>query len=384
MKKIIKIGYFTLYIPHYRVGILSKLSQINYIDLKVYADQNIKENFSLPKPNDVSFILIQSKISKIKIWPFNIKIFIFWEAFKYLFKQSFDIYIFSNRLTELNTLLIPLFKLFVNKKIIVWGHGKVKKTNNLEFYFRKFIMKRADACVFYSDDIMNFWKTNNINSNKLFVARNTLDNEYIDKIKESILQNELKSFKIKNNFLNKKILLFSARLNEDKKPLMLCRVVEILKNKYKDIILIIIGDGLLKKEIENYIYQKSLKEHIKLYGLIYNEKEIAKYFLSCHIYFIPSAAGLSLIHAFCYGLPVITDNDIINHPPEINALINNYNGYICKTNNIFDFVEKISLILDNEQLRIQMSTNAYNTIKYKYNINIMLMGIIDAINFVSL
>jgi len=368
----IKIAQFGLYFPHYREDLFKILSKNDDYLFHFYGDQNFKGGFNLLKPCNSTYNLIQSKVIKIKI--IKKKIFIIPSAFFSLLKGNYDIYILSNRITEFPALLTPLFTTVLKRKIILWGHGKINRNSTTEYVLRKMLIKSATACLFYNDNEKNFWINNGIKKEKLFVAKNTVNTETILKIKNDIRNEELERFAVENNLVNKKILIFSARLLKEKNPLFIIEIILKLKYKIPNILALIIGDGPLMNELESKIKERSLESNVRLLGQIYDEIILAKYFLNSHAYIIPSAAGLSLLHAFCYGLPVITDNDMQKHGPEIEALVNGENGFVCEKNDIEDFIEKIHLVLTDEDLRKKLSKNAIKTILQEYNINNMVKG----------
>ncbi len=218
-----------------------------------------------------------------------------------------------------------------------------------------------------------------INNEKLFVAKNTLNTVTITKIKNNLSSQELKEFAKRHNLLNRKILIFSARLQREKNPFFIIEITDKLKNIITNLLTLIIGAGPEKEILEVLIKKRELNNYIHLLGEIYDEYILAKYFLNSHVYVIPSAAGLSILHAFCYGLPVVTDDDFQQHGPEIQALKNGINGFICRKNNIDDFINKLSYILIHEEKRLCLSRYALNTI-CEYNVNSMANSIINAVS----
>src|SRR5690606_22004900 len=86
-------------------------------------------------------------------------------------------------------------------------------------------------------------------------------------------------------------------------------------NGRREIKLDIIGDGEMKGYIKEFVKNNKLEENVILHGTLFGEKSY-KYFLDAHIMVIPGAVGLSILHAYSFGLPIITSKNS-SHGPEI-------------------------------------------------------------------
>ena len=94
---------------------------------------------------------------------------------------------------------------------------------------------------------------------------------------------------------------------------------------------VIIGEGNQRLLLEELIEKLDLERNVILLGSIYTEAELAPWFLSAKFCLHPEAIGLSLLHSFGYGLPVLTHNNADFHGPEfaviqdgVNSITYNY------------------------------------------------------------
>ena len=98
---------------------------------------------------------------------------------------------------------------------------------------------------------------------------------------------------------------FVGRLVCEKNPIGLVRAAIILKDKYPNFILKIIGDGPQKEKLIQIIQKFNLSKNIELLGFHPNPEELL---LDCDFYIQPSIAegfGLAICEAMGLGLPVI-------------------------------------------------------------------------------
>ena len=119
-----------------------------------------------------------------------------------------------------------------------------------------------------------------------------------------------------------------------------------------------VGDGPLKKELENYTKELKLTDKIIFTGFLEN-KEKEKYILDSSIFILPSyteSFGLVLIEAMSYGLPCIA----FDTSDGAKELLKNNVGILVKDRNKEKMAEEIIKELKNK------NGSGYSEKGYKY------------------
>ena len=83
------------------------------------------------------------------------------------------------------------------------------------------------------------------------------------------------------------------------------------------------------------------------YGACYDESKLASFIFNSHCTVSPGNIGLTGIHSFTYGTPVITHNNFNNQMPEVESIVNGVNGFFFKEGNIGSLNETIKNILNS-------------------------------------
>jgi len=214
---------------------------------------------------------------------------------------------------------------------------------------------------------------------KVFVSQNAIDREPIEKALGAPREDE----RLKTIPAEDKVIVFSSRLEPDKKPGLLLEALTLVR-KSLPARLIFLGDGPLLELLKQEAKRLGLEPHVEFLGAEYDETKIAPIMRRAHVFAYPAAIGLSLLHAFHYGLPVITSDDYSSHNPEIEALIPGENGEVFVDGSAEDFARVLVSVLEDEPHRIRLSRGALETVTRPggYTLNQMVEGMQRAIQTV--
>ncbi|WP_327018707.1 glycosyltransferase [Croceibacter atlanticus] len=167
-----------------------------------------------------------------------------------------------------------------------------------------------------------------------------------------VIPNPVKEI-ISDNFIKReKIILNVGRLVPEKGQESLIESYNLLTDKSWK--LLILGEGPLRKSLESKIRELSLTDNVFLLGAVENvDKWLNK---SSVFVFSSNSEGFpnALCEAMSSGLPVIS-YDCNAGPRDI--IKNYYNGILVELNNQEKLAEKITLLINDECLRLKLSQN---------------------------
>lgn len=349
----IKVLMLVNYIPHYRLPVYNKIAE--------HFNLTIAHFGSLLPDKDVNF-------KQIKLTEIQFRGFVFFKENLYKICQNYDVVL---SLSDLRVL--PKIALGLRRKrnfgLVYWGIG-VSASYNKKFdedkrldKIRFWLINKADAILFYSSYPIKRYIDYGIDSEKLFVAHNTIE------VKEKI--------DIPNK---KKYFLFVGTLYTQKKIYDLLQAYLKYKNKNKNIAdLIIVGDGEERENIIKWINNNNLEHKIFLKGQINDQNTLRLLYQDAIACISPGQAGLTVLNSFAYGVPFITTKDAITGG-EIFNIIDQETG-IFYDGSINNLAEILGQLNHNTDLVNILSKNAQNHYFNYRTIDNMVNGFIDAINF---
>lgn len=278
-----------------------------------------------------------------------------------------------------------LKKGIIRKPLILWGHGYSKSDFWIKRGLRNIPLRFADAVILYDHHTAGEIRKIDLYKQKVFVAPNSIEQEQIN---DSILRcfNDkagLEVFKEQQGISKSFNVIYIGRIYEANKLELLLDAVSKCHKVINEFKLIIIGKenhytDVLKKMSE----ELAISNKIIWAGEIYNEDRIALWMLSSHVLCYPDNIGLSIMHAFGYGLPVITSNTYKSHGPEIWSFKDEVNGLAYRSGDSEDFSWKILRLYNDPELRLKLAKSAKETVEKDYTIDKMVEGFMNAITYV--
>jgi glycosyltransferase involved in cell wall biosynthesis len=376
----VKVAWLQTVIPNYRIELLSGISKYHEIELTCFHGEG-KKGYNVESVGKE--LPVKSVWIKNYFVPFG-NGRIFWQShFWRIIHGDFNLIIVTEAIHNFTVWLIVLLKIMHQKKIVIFGHGTRKDKRTKFFFFKEkiriFFIRRADAVLVYTEAGKEECVSAGIPSEKIFVFNNSLDTKALLGLKNSVSDKEILSLKKQYDTENKKVLIFIGRLYYQKRVDILIETFKQLRQDSENFILFIIGDGYESEKLREIA--GSIAD-VHFLGSIFDKKELAKYLTISDLLVIPGAMGLTCLHAFAYGIPVVTSKSGVGHGPEIAYIKDNYNGILIDKTDAVLFKKSIMKLLNDPRAFSNMKNNCLNTVE-KFSIDNMMPEFIRAIEFAS-
>ena len=230
--------------------------------------------------------------------------------------------------------LLSLFKT-KNKIYVSERDSPTEKLSYLTVFLRNFSYRYASGIICQTKLSKEFIEITSKNDNVTTIA---------NPISDCVIDNKIK----KEN-----IILNVGRMVEKKGQKYL---IEAFANiQHKNWNLYFVGNGPLKRELENYAKELGLSDRVFFLG---QQKDVAYWYQKAKIFAFPSILeGFpnALAEAMSYGLACVSF-DCYTGPSDI--INNGYNGYLVEERNVAEFTNKINYLVENENEIHRFSENA--------------------------
>ncbi|MBN2544689.1 MAG: glycosyltransferase family 4 protein [Spirochaetes bacterium] len=363
---------------HYRKPVFDELSKFyDLIVVHSIDDSGIKQ-----VKTDYSI-----EVKKIKLGKDYTRVYLKMLFQMLRFKPDIIIHEFSIGIASL--LIVLLISKILKFKVILWSHGYNRKKGfnperSIGDRLRLFYIGMSNALLLYGDNDKIIF-TKYVDKNRIFVAKNTFDTGNLIGILNEFEKEGRDNLKKKNGLNFKYNLIFIGRLIESKEPDVLIIIYENIKEKLDNNIGIhFIGDGVLKKKLEDYVMSKNYNKNFFFHGALYDEKRIGELLYCCDLMVLPGECGLSIVHSFSFACPVVTYKSEENgpyHGPEIEYLLDRKTGFLVQKDKTAQMSEVILSYLKDDKLQSVMRKNVKDYVLNELSLDKMVEGIRKCIDF---
>lgn len=142
------------------------------------------------------------------------------------------------------------------------------------------------------------------------------------------------------------------------------KAVALLRDSHPNMTLKVVGDGVLRGELESLAAQQHIEDRVVFCGRV-TDDQLNECYQSSALFVLPSAKegfGIVYLEAWRHGLPVICGSE--GASKEI--VTPNVDGIICDHNDIHALAEAIGKLLSNPERSIEMGKAGREKVKEKY------------------
>lgn len=218
---------------------------------------------------------------------------------------------------------------FRKKLIVTFHHGNAKRFMSKHKKIVKFVFNRADRFILVSNSQKKSFAETFSNTDKIRIIPNGFDSNLFYPISKNLQREKLMLP------TDKKIILSIGNLVPEKGHKHLIRAMEKIVEKRKDTLLIIIGSGHLKRDLENQTKNLNLQDYVRLVRLK-PHSEIPLWMNACDVFVLPSlvegnptvmfeclGCGKPFVGTNVGGIPDVITNEklgIIVEPKDVEGL----------------------------------------------------------------
>lgn len=373
-----KIAIITNIIPSYREGFYDRLLSREELIITVYCQDHIPgANLRVVHqkyPDNVQVVKFASLKKEKAAWQF-----LPWR--KVL--TNYDVIIVGGNPRVLSDLLLATSLRIFRKRVVLWtaahSYNARLVTEKLRLIWSRFF----DFILVYTDAEVNYLRKRGFSKNFILGMNNGLDQKKIEAAKVKWSENRLEEWRRLNGLERHILILSCARLEKKNGFKIVVEALPLMIAKIPNLIWCVIGDGDEKYNLASIINRMGFSNHVRFIGQLYDESELASWFMSSTVFVHPESIGLSLLHAFGYGLPVVTHGNATLHGPEYAAFEPGINGENFLIGNHESLADVIVNLVHNSQRLANMKNEAIKVARESYNVDIMVDRFVEIVEKVS-
>lgn len=261
---------------------------------------------------------------------------------------------------------------------VLWGHGQSPSENRLRRGIRNLPAAAADALVVYGPSARDRLLEDGFEPGRVFVAPNAVDTAGVDAAISAWPADRLARFREAEGLGEAPILLFVSRLDPSKDLTLLFRAFALVRGQVPTVRLVIVGDGPDRPLVQAEAARSG--GAIRWLGALFEEEALAPWMLTARAMAYPTSIGLTVQHAFSYGLPMVTTGRRSAHGPEIEAVEHEGNGLLYEHGSADAFADALLRVVTDGPLRLALSRRASATVRTgPWRLDAMVDGMVAAL-----
>lgn len=365
----------------YRVPLFEKLSQIPFINLKVFFLSESEKNrrWKVKKNFKFTYEVLPGISLNFK----SEDLFSYWinpTIIYHLIGNKFDVVISSGWDSFTSQASFFTCKL-LGKPFILWSESTINERNwrrTVSLPLVKFMVRHSDAYIAIGTRAKKYFTYLRAKPQKIFIAYSTVDVEYF-KNESNMLKEKRDKLKEKMGIKTNSVIMYSGQLIERKGLFYLLQAYKELRKDYQDISLLIVGYGPQEERLKEVCKKENI-QNVFFTGFIDYNNLPGCYVIS-DLFVLPSFEetwGLVINEAMACGLPIITTAKV---GASADLVKEGINGYIIEEKNIAQLYEAMKKIVLNQSLQKKMGEQSRKIIE-NFGIDNQVSGFVSAIKYV--
>jgi glycosyltransferase involved in cell wall biosynthesis len=373
----LSVAILTNIIPSYRKGFYDRLLQRSDLTVTIFCQEKIPginvSSIHDCYPDNVEVLRFVSLKKEVIVW----------RALPWLkLIKQFDVVLIMGNPRIISDVILSLVLRVLNKKVILWTSARSYRGNKKTEYIRLLWSRLFKWLFLYTDKDTEYLRYKGFRKNYMLGMNNGLDQKQIDSCIGMWPQKRLVRWKKANGYDNKTLIVSSSRLNSKNNFALMVEAVTLVIKEIPNIHWCLVGDGEEGDYLKNLAAQYGVSKHITFVGELYNEEELAPYFLSSLVFVHPSAIGISIMHAFGYGLSVVVHGHDHLHGPEYVAFEDGVTGRNFIQDNVEDLTRVIVDSVRSPGELAKIRANVQIIAREQYNVDIMVDRFVKIVKFV--
>ncbi|HEY7582026.1 MAG TPA: glycosyltransferase family 4 protein [Acidimicrobiia bacterium] len=313
------------------------------------------------QPVDRSRLPVDTGVLRNYWWPFGGVRLIWQGGIGRILSGPYDVVICQQVIHNLSVWRLRLRARRHGKRLVILGHGyravrsTVRVGARMFAAMQRFLLSGADSVITYSERGRQHVLALGLDPTRVFVSYNTLDTEALSAIGDI----PVSAVSPVAQAARAPMLLFVGRLLPEKRCEVLLEAIRILNNQGLDVSAVIVGSGSAREDLE---LAAAGLPNVRFAGAIYDESELAALFKEASLLVIPGRVGLTCVHGFAYGVPIVTSRDgAVNQSPEYDYIRHSFNGWVIDEPNGEALASAVELLLETPDLMNRLHGGATET-----------------------
>jgi glycosyltransferase involved in cell wall biosynthesis len=241
--------------------------------------------------------------------------------------RDFDVVFVDGNPRNLSHLLAGMLLGLSGRAVVLWAMIGSFRGESLVSRLRLAWTRSFRYLFVYTDTEAALLRRRGFVDHQIGAMNNGLNQKRIDCVVAEWTPRRLAAFQQDVGLTGSTVLLSVGRLEAKNRFDMIPTALVELSPRWPNLKWVVVGDGAERQQLHQQVSDANLTDRVIFFGAEFEEARLAPWFLSAQIMVFPGAIGLTMMHAFGYGLPVVTHDRPDGHGPEFGIFQDGKTGF---------------------------------------------------------
>lgn len=291
-----------------------------------------------------------------------------------------DVIVVGGDLHNISAMMLSALARMNGLGVVWWGHHKTANAKRWKVLIRLWIAKLlSDVYLCYTKAGARFLETHGFVKGRVYATGNTIDQTAIVDAVGKFDKSSLDDFRHTHNLEGKKLILICGEVHAKMRLHQLIEAMATPQLRSEPVVLAVIGDGSECERCRALSKRLCVDDRIRWIGATRDQMVMAPWFILANVFVYPGAIGLSIMHAFSYGVPVVTHGCREHQMPEFEALREGVTGLTFREDDVNDLADKVLSMIVNPKRTKEMGDKARKLAFSEYSMRQMVENYCAAI-----
>jgi glycosyltransferase involved in cell wall biosynthesis len=356
-------------VPHYRARIFELLTQCDTVEFEIIADTLSDTPYLKTWTGEEArtMRIRHASMRMLRLWRVPD---MYWQphAVASMMHERPDAVIALGTPYSITAWALLIMGRVLHIPVLLWGHGLLERESGPKWWLRRALYRLAAGQLLYGDRARQLLADRGFDPRALYVVYNSLDYDTQAAIARALTQEMIDDFRRGLGVrAGEGLTVFTGRLQPAKQLDLLIQALAELARRGSRVHVALVGDGSERHALAQLAERLHIADLVHFLGESYDEAYLGLVVGSSDLAVIPSAAGLSVMHAMVFGTPVLLHDRLQQHGPEWEAVIEGRTGFFYRYGDRGDLADKIDHAVLRHPARSAMAEACKTVIKEKYN-----------------
>jgi len=366
-RRVPRVAIVTNVVPSYREGFYDRLFARDEIEVHVYCQSDLPgtnvRTIHGKYPNHVTVVRAHALNGQWMMWQH-----IPWREVL----SGYDVVFVDGNPRVLSHAVTATLLRLLRRNVVLWTMAHSFGANRFSERVRLRWTRWFTHLFLYTDAEVRALRAHGFERHVLDAMNNGLDQKNIDRVTADWDQGRLRAWQQANDLDARTVLLTCTRLDPKNKFELMMRALPAVARACPAVTWCIVGGGSEEERLKSLAREMGVAERVRFVGELYNEPDLAPWFLSAQLLVHPGAIGLSLLHAFGYGLPVVTHSGAERHGPEFGAFEEGVSGRTFREDDAEDLTRTLVDLLSDAPALAPMRRHVRSLVRERFNVDVMV------------